>query len=151
MKSTILVFLGLLCFTVSRTSFGLTSERNITPEYVSTHSSEFSIKAKEKDNGIVQFELRHDVLRPMYHVAHLTVVANGKVLAETTTPLFGKMHGNVLYFSIARDLLPESRFDLSDSEVAGSGEDATPVPGTVINRFRLVDFVPKKLLEPASK
>ncbi|HEX5470863.1 MAG TPA: hypothetical protein VFW73_03205 [Lacipirellulaceae bacterium] len=129
----------------------MTSERDITPKYVKTHSNEFSIKVKGNENGTIQFELSHDVTRPMYHVAHLTVVANGKLLVDTSTPSFGKMHGNIFYFSIAREFLAASKFDLTDSALAGPCEDAVPVPGTVINRFRLLDFVPKKLLQPSSK
>jgi len=61
------------------------------------------------------------------------------------------MRDNVFHFSVAPGLLAESKFDLSDSSYVGSGENATPVPGTTINRFRLIDFVTPKLLDASRK
>jgi hypothetical protein len=46
-------------------------------------------------------------------------------------------------------LIAESKFDLSDSALAGSGDDAVPVPGTTIHQFRLLDFVPEEMLKSA--
>jgi hypothetical protein len=145
------IILVLVCFAISKVSFGLTVERDLTPYYVSHHSEEFSIKVDKGENGLIKFVLKHHVPRPMYHVAHLTIVAHGKKLAETSTPVFGKIHDNTFYFSIARDLLAESTFDLSDSAIAGTGEEATPVVGTTIYRIRPIDFVPKKLLDSIGK
>src|SRR3954454_22834667 len=151
MRSIIRSAVGLVCLSVSNVSSGLTTERDITPKFVTSHPDEFSITVRKDDQGLISFKLTHDVRRPMYHVAHLIVAANGKILAETSTPTFGKMHDNAFHFSVAPDLLPESKFGVSDSSFVGSGENAIPVPGTMINRFRLIDFVPRKLLDSANK
>ena len=151
MRTIIGIFIGLNLLVAPRNSFGLTTERDITPDYVNSHPEEFSVKVNKDKNGLVGFKLQHNVSRPMYHVAHLTVMKEGKILADSSTPTFGKMHDNIFHFSISPDCLPESTFDVSDSAFVGSGENATPVPGTAVHRFRLIDFVPKKLRESAPK
>jgi hypothetical protein len=151
MKTIVGILMGMSLFTVSRSAFGLTTEQDITPDYLSSHPDEFSVKVNKEENGLIAFELQHNVSRPMYHVVHLAVMKEGKILADSSTPTFGKMHNNIFYFSISPDGLPESKIDLSDSAFVGSGEQATPVPGTTVHRFRLIDFVPKKLLESATK
>jgi hypothetical protein len=127
--------------------FAISRDEEVTAKYMSRHPSEFSIRVtKEKDDAI-SFEIKHDVPRPMYHVAHLAFYRKGKLIAETSTPLFGKRHDNTFYFSVAPEFLAETKFDLSDGAFADNGEDATPLPGTVTYRFHVLDFVPKTLLE----
>jgi len=151
MRTIIGILIGMILFVGARASFGLTTERDITPDYVNSHPEEFSVKVNKDKNGLVGFKLQHNVSRPMYHVVHLTVMKEGKILADSSTPTFGKMHDNIFYFSVSPDCLPESKFEVSDSAFVGSGENATPVPGTAVHRFRLIDFVPKKLRGSAPK
>jgi hypothetical protein len=130
----------------STTVFALTTEHEVTLTYVRDHPKEFSVVVAKKA-GLIDFTIKHDVARPMYHVAHLAIYHQGKLLATSDTPSFGKKQGNVFHFSIAAEDVPESKFDLSDSALAGSGDDAVPVPGTTVHQFRLLDFVPNEMLK----
>ena len=83
----------------------------------------------------------------MYHVAHLAIYHGGKLIATSDTPSFGKKGDNKFHFSIAAEDIAESRFSLSDSFLGGSDDSPVPIPGTIINHFRLSDFVPKTLMK----
>ncbi len=145
-------FLLLGCFiaaTFATTAFALTVNQQVTLAYVREHPKEWSVKvAKGKDN-LLDFTIKHDVATRMYHVAHLEVYHNGKLIATSDTPSYGKKQGNTFHFSISAESIAESKFDLSDSSLAGSGEDAVPIPGTIIHQFRLLDFVPEQVLKSA--
>ncbi len=142
--------LFLSCFLAAifgTTSFALTTEREVTLAYVRDHPKEFSVKVAKGKDGLIDFTITHDVVRPMYHVAHLVVYHQGQLIATSDTPSFGKKQANTFHFSIAAEDIAESKFDLSDSALAGSGDEAVPVPGTIIHQFRLLDFVSKELLK----
>ncbi len=132
-------------------AFALTVERAVTPEYVRGHPDEFSVDVTQGKDGLINFTIKHNVARPMYHVAHLAIYHQGKLMATIDMPSFGKKQGNTFDFSISADDIAESKFDLSDSALAGTGEDAVPVPGTIIHQFRLLDFVPEQMLKSAVK
>ena len=135
---------------LSTTSFALTDKREATLAYVRDHPREFSVEVSKGEDGLIEFTIKHDVATPMYHVAHLAVYHQGKLVATSDTPLFGKKQDNTFHFSLSAEDVAGSKFDLSDSAVGGSGEHAVPVPGTIIYQFRLLDFVPKKLLKPTA-
>jgi hypothetical protein len=130
--------------TLATSAFALTTEQEITPDYVREHPDQFSVTAVKGTDGLVDFTITHNVAAPMYHVAHLAVYHSGKLLATSDTPSFGKRRDNRFHFSIAPEDIALSKFSLSDSALDSSGE--VPVPGTVIHQFRLSDFVPKELL-----
>jgi hypothetical protein len=150
MKMASLLLSG--CFTVatlSTTVLALTVQLEVTPAYVRDHPKEWSVKVTKGKDGLTHFTIKHDVVRPMYHVAHLAVYHQGKLIASSDTPLFGKKQGNTFHFSISVEDIAESKFDLSDSALSGSGEDALPVVGTTIHQFRLSDFVAEEMLKSA--
>jgi hypothetical protein len=130
----------------STTVFALTTEHEVTLAYVRDHPKEFSVVVAKAKAGLIDFTIKHDVARPMYHVAHLAIYHQGKLIATSDTPSFGKKQANVFHFSISAEDVAESKFDLSDSALAGSGDDAVPVPGTTVHQFRLLDFVPNEML-----
>jgi hypothetical protein len=130
-------------------AFAFSSEREVTAKYVKRYPDDFSIHVTKEKNGLISFEIKHDVPRPMYHVAHLAIYRKGELIAETSTPSFGKKHDNTFYFSVASEFISETKFDFSDSGFAEVGDDAIPLPGTITYRFRLLDFVPKDMLESA--
>src|SRR5207244_2936421 len=132
---------------LTTTVFALTTEREITLAYVREHPKEFSVNVAKGKDGLIDFTITHDVATPMYHVAHLAIYHRGTLIATSDTPSFGKKRDNKFHFSIAAEDIAESKFDLSDSALAGSGDDAVPVPGTTVHQFRLLDFVPKRLLK----
>ena len=140
------------CFiaaTLSTTVWALTINVPVTPAYVREHPKEWSVKVSKGKDDLIDFTIKHDVARPMYHVAHLEVYLQGRLIATSDTPSYGKKQGNTFFFSIAAEDLPDSKFSLSDSALAGSGDNAVPVPGTIIHEFRLSDFVPERMLKSA--
>jgi len=144
------LFLG--CFiaaTLSTTALALTINEQVTPAYVREHPKEWSVKVTQGKDGLIDFTIKHDVEKPMYHVAHLAVYHQGKLIATSDTPSFGKRRGNTFYFSLSAEDIAESKFDLSDGALAGSGDDALPEVGTTIHQFRLLDFVPEQMLKSA--
>ncbi len=145
MKTTSLLLTCIVAATLATTAFALTTEREITPDYVRQHPDEFSVSAAKGKDGLIDFTITHNVATPMYHVAHLAIHHGGKLIATSDTPSFGKRRNNTFYFSIAADAVSESKFSLSDGALDTSGE--VPVPGTVVHQFRLLDFVPKELLK----
>lgn len=146
MKLSTLLISSLLFLTLAGSAFALTIEWEVTPDYVRTHPEEFSVAVKKTKEGLLAFTIRHDVPQPMYHLAHLEIYLQGKLVASSETPLFGRKHANTFHFTLAPEYLTGAKFSLGDGGFAGVGEDAIPIPGMNIHRFRLVDFVPKELL-----
>jgi hypothetical protein len=141
------------CFiaaTLATTALALTINQQVTPAYVREHPKEWTVEATKGDDGLIHFVIKHSVEIPQYHVAHLAVYHQGKLMATSDTPLFGKKRGNTFYFSLAAEDIAESKFGLSDSALSGSGHDKVPVPGTTVYQFRLLDFVPKRLARPTT-
>jgi hypothetical protein len=151
MKIKSLVRFGsLVLATLSTAALAMTINFPLTLAYAREHPKEWSVDVTKGDDGLVHFTIKHDVDSPKYHVAHLAVYHQGKLVAKSDTPLFGKKRGNTFYFSLAPEDIAESKFELSDGAFAGSGEEAVPEPGSFIYQFRLLDFVPEKLLETAA-
>jgi hypothetical protein len=152
MKMTSLILGCCIAATLSTTGFALTTEHEVTLAYVRDHPKEFSVEVTKGKDGLITFTIKHDVATPMYHVAHLAVYHQGQLIATSDTPSFGKKQANTFYFSLSAEDIAESKFDLSDSALAGSGDDAVPIPGTTIHQFRLSGFVPKEMLKsPTNK
>lgn len=146
MSSLILsCFVGVaLTTTLTTTSLALTVEIEVTLAYVRDHPKEFSVKVTKGEDGLIHFTIRHDVDQPMYHVAHLAVYHQGKLIATSDTPLFGKKEDNTFYFSISAEDLALSKFSLSDFYLGGA---TLPAPGATVHQFRLLDFVPEQMLK----
>ncbi|HZZ27295.1 MAG TPA: hypothetical protein VFE46_04745 [Pirellulales bacterium] len=141
-----ILFTGLLAVTVfASTAFALTQEREVTADYLKNHSEQFSVTVTKTKAGLIEFSIKHNVPRPMYHVAHLAIDHDGKLISDINMPSFGRKHDNEFDFALAPEDIAGSKFDLSDSAVGGTGEDATPEPGTIIYNFHLADFVPAEL------
>lgn len=145
MKATHLILACAVVAALTTTGFALTVEREITADYVRQHPDEFSVSVAKGKTGLIDFTISHNVASAMYHVAHLAVYHGGTLVATSDTPSFGKKRNNRFHFSIAQEAIAESTFSLSDSALSGSGDDAVPVPGTIVHHFRLADFVPKEL------
>ena len=134
---------------LATTALALTIEQEVTPAYVRDHSNEFSVTVSQGQGGLIQFRIKHAVPKPMYHVAHLAVYHQGKLMATSDTPSYGQKRGNTFWLSLAAEDIAESKFELSDSALAGSGDEALPVVGTCIHQFRLLDFVPEQMRKAA--
>jgi hypothetical protein len=148
MKMT-LFFLG--CFIaaiLSSTALAVTIHQPVTPANVREHPKEWSVEVTKGKNGLIHFVIKHDVETPKYHVAHLAVYHQGRLIATSDTPLYGTKQGNTFYVSLAPEDLAESEFSLSENGVSGVG--APPAVGGTVYQFRLLDFVPEPLLKSAS-
>ena len=137
----------LIAATLASTALALTVIGKVTPDYVREHPKEWSVEVSKARDGLIHFTIKHDVAAPMYHVAHLEVHHRGRLIATSDTPCFGRKQGNTFHFALAPETVAESKFRLSDGGLAGSGEEAVPVPGTIIHQFQLLDFVPEKMLK----
>ncbi len=126
----------------------MTWEQIVTPEYVRKYSDDFSVNVTKNKDGLIEFAIKHNVARPAYHIAHLAVYHQGKLIATSNTPMFGKKQDNEFEFALSSEDITGSKFDLSDCALDSTGE--VPVPGTIIYQFKLLDFVPNKLLKDAS-
>ncbi|HLX64866.1 MAG TPA: hypothetical protein VKX17_26575 [Planctomycetota bacterium] len=122
----------------------LTVTQEVTAAYIREHPKEFSVQVTKSKEGLLQFKITHDVSEPKYHVAHLSVVHQGKLIAESSTPSYGQKHGNTFYFSLAPEDIADSKFELSDSILGKAGDEMVPLPGTIDYQFRLADFAPNK-------
>jgi hypothetical protein len=144
MKFQLMISFALLTgFTA--TAFALTEDRDVTPKYVRENSEKFSVKVNRGKEGLVEFTIMHNVAEPLYHVAHLAVYHQGKLLSTSDTPCFGRKGDNTFHFSLRAEDIVESKFELSDSSFGVSGETAVPLPGTTNYRFALQAFVPAEL------
>ena len=153
MKSLLLsgCFFAAALAALSPPALALTMDDQVTPAYVREHPKEWSVEVTKGEDGLIHFTIKHDVETPQYHVAHLAIYHQSKLIATSDTPSFGKKHFNTFYFSLSKDDIAQSKFDLSDGDVSGSGDDAMPDLGvTMIHHFRLLDFVPEQLAKPAT-
>ncbi|MGA2496167.1 MAG: hypothetical protein ABSH20_00410 [Tepidisphaeraceae bacterium] len=146
-----LVSSWLLAAAPAPTVLALTVEREITPAEVREHPREWAVKVARKGDGLIDFTIVRTLSEPKYLVARLSVRHAGKVIVDSSTPLFAKPSGNTFYFSISAEDIAESTFSLSESglgTVNGVTADV-PVPGSDIHQFRLRSFVPPDLVKPA--
>jgi hypothetical protein len=149
MKS-LLFLVAALVFAASPAAIALTSQQDITPEYVGSHTDEFSVKVAKDKNGLIAFTILFTLREPRYVVAHLVVRSGDRVLAQSDTPAFTKNSENAFYFSVPPECLASSEFTLGASFFGDSGGVAVPVPGTIDYRFRLPDFVSPELLKASN-
>ena len=123
----------------------LTVDQPVPSAYVREHPDEWSVKVSKKENGLIQFTIVRFLKEPRYLVAHFVVNHSAKLIAESDSPAFGRKGANTFYCAISPEDLAESKFDLSESVMTGSGDDAVPIPGTIVHQFRLLDFISEKI------
>jgi len=143
MKMTLLSYL--LAVGTAIPLFALTVNEPLTPEYLTEHPKEWSLKVTKGKNGLIDFKMIRTVPNPVYLVAHFSVHHQGKVIAESHTPAFTRNRENTFYFSLAPEDIADSTFELGESSFTESGGQAVPVVGTIIYQFQLTDFVPEAL------
>ena len=90
---------------------------------------------------MLHFTLVRTLTQPMYFVNRTVLKQEGKKLADVSTPSFGKKGENSFYVSLSPQQLAETEYDLSESFLAGPAADPVPIPGTIIYKISLKDFV----------
>lgn len=151
MKKFVFTLGGLLVLFLSFTAHALTMESVVDAAYVREHPGEFSVEVKRQENGLIAFTIRHDVPQAMFHVAQLSLYHQGRLLATSETPIYGRKGANTFHLALAPEQIAKAKFSLSDNGLAGEGAEALPIPGAIIHQFRLLDFVPKELLSASPK
>ncbi len=144
MKTTSLCAVAFL-FAITSWAFAVSVDRDITADYVKANPKEFTVRVTEEANGLLAFTVVLETPDPRYVVAHLVVRDSEKIYATSDMPAFTKNRSNTFHFSVPRDFVATSTFSLGVSGFADSGGEAVPRPGTIENKFQLLDFIPKKL------
>ncbi len=147
MKTRCFVLGCLTSAILSTSALAVTVNVPVTPAYVREHPKEWSVKVTEGTDGLVNFTIKHKVETRTYHVAHLAVYRQGKVIATSDTPSFGTKGWNTFDFSLSPEDIAQSRFELSANALSGTGD--VPEVGGTDYQFRLSDFVPEKLRKSA--
>ncbi len=145
----ILGLVSVVFINLAASAYALTVEQEVNAAYLREHPKEFAVEVKQGKGGLVDFKIKHFVPQRMYHVARLMIYHQGKLIADSSTPSYGKKGENTFWVSITPEDIAGSRFELSDSALAGEGDEAVPVVGTIIYKFRLSDFVPPQMPKPA--
>ena len=145
--TVLIALIAALAVMLSVPCHALTADQPVPAAYVRDHPEEWSVKVSKKENGLIQFTIVRFLKEPKYLVAHFVVNHSAQVIAESDSPAFGRKGENTFYFCLTPDDLAESKFDLSESFMKGSGDRAIPIPGTVIHQFRLLDFVSEVILK----
>lgn len=133
----------LLSFTGAASA--LTVDVPVTPAYLREHAKTLSLKVARQADGLLAFTICRTVPQRRYFVARLLIRRDGKTLAETSLPSYGRKDTNSFFFTVAPETLDQAEFGLSESFVSGSAEEPIPLPGTTNYQFRLRDHVPEGL------
>jgi hypothetical protein len=136
----LIIIVASVNFALAATGWALTVEESLTPDYVKEHPKEWSVNVADGKDGQITFTVIQYLVEPKYLVAHFAAYHGGNLVATSDSPAFGRKRDNTFYFSVARDDLADSKFSLSESVVGGSGDDAVPLPGTIIHHIALKDF-----------
>lgn len=138
------VLAAILCSVVllsANSGSALTVEQQITPEYLKAHPKEFTLKVEKRDDGMLHFTLGRNLTQQKYLIARLVVKQDGKKLADISTPSYGKKGENRFYLALSPAQLSEAEYELSESFLSGPASDPVPIPGTIIYKISLKDFV----------
>lgn len=134
--------LGLLALSASlRTAASaLTVEQSVTPDSIRDGAKQFAVKQDKNRDGLLEFTVTYNSKEPRYVVAHSKMRHEGKLLAESDTPLVSRKGKNTFYFAVAAEDLKGSAFSISESYFQELNGQVVPLPGTVIYNFKLTDF-----------
>ena len=135
------------CFVVavlSSTALALSIDVPVTPADVREHPKEWFVDVTKGEDGLIHFTIKHHVETRTYHLAHLDVHHQSKLIATSSTPSFGTKGWNTFYFSLSPEDVAASKFDLGECYLGGGD---LPAPGTTDYQFKLTDFIPEPLLK----
>jgi hypothetical protein len=122
-----------------------TEDVDVTAAYVKEHPKEFSIVAKNGDDGLIHFRIIRHLSEPSYLVAHFEVRDKDSVVATGDFPGFFVEEKVARYwFAVSPKRLPSARFDLDESGFSSmKGTRLPTVAGSTNYKIRLGDFAPK--------
>jgi len=128
----------------------LTVDVPVTPAYLREHAATLSLKVARRPDGLLAFTIARKLPERRYFVARLRIRREGKTLAETSIPSYGRKDTNSFFFAVAPESFAQAEFELSESTLSGSAEDPVLLPGSINYQFRLRDHVSEDLTRPAT-
>lgn len=135
--------IGVLCAALAVPAAALTVEHQIDSAYVKAHPDDFTVQVSPLKEGLLHFTVVRNLKAPRYLVAHLVVRHDGKVIAQSDTPLYGRSRDNTFYVALAPEDVNAATFEIGESYFVEANGQAVSIPGTIEYQFRLSDFVPK--------
>lgn len=130
-----------LSATLTTAASALTVEQSVTPASLHDGAKQFAVKLKTNDDGLLQFTVTYNAKEPRYLVARSALRHNGKLIAESDTPLVSRKGENTFYFAVAPEDVKDSSFSISESYFQELNGQILPEVGTIIYEFKLPDFV----------
>lgn len=121
----------------------LTFEQQVDAAYLRQHPGDFTVQVSPLKEGMLHFTIVRNLKEPRYLVAHLVVRHDGKIIAQSDTPLFGRTRGNTFYVALAPEDVAASTFEISESAFVEANGEAVPIVGSIIYQLRLGEFVLK--------
>lgn len=146
MKKTVLPFAAML-LVLSSSVLAVSFERELSPKTIKQDHIDIEVKTKMTSDGLVTFTVSHTGEKPRYLVGHMVVKDANKTYLDSTTTLVTRDKLDVFYFSIPRDLVATSTFELSVGSLVESNGEAVPMPSMAINQIQLAEFVPSAVKE----
>ena len=136
------IALGLLALsaTLTTAASALTIEQTVTPDSLRDGAKQFAVKLDKNRDGLLQFTVTYNAKEPRYVVARSEMRHNGKLIAESDTPLVSRKGENTFYFAVAAEDLKDSAFSISESYFQELNGEVLPDVGSVIYNFKLTDF-----------
>src|SRR5678816_2465795 len=132
-RLTLLIPAAVFAFATRAVALSITHEVNA--EYLRTHPTELSVEIVRRESGLIDFTFVRHLAQEKYFVARLVIRHGEKIVAQTSTPLFGRPNQNKFHVTISADHLADSEFELGESFFAKSGDAFVPLPGTVDYHF----------------
>jgi hypothetical protein len=144
MKTKSLVLGCFIAAILSSTALAVSINVPVTPADVREHPKAWSVEVTKGKDGLIHFTIKHNVETRTYHIAHLAVYHQSKLIATSDTPSFGTKGWNTFYFSLSPEDIAASKFELGECYLGGGD---LPAPGTTGYQFKLPDFVPEQMLK----
>ena len=114
----------------------------VTPAFLKKNPKAFSIKAKKRDDGRIEFTIVRNLSGPRYLVSSLTIRKNSTLVLESHFPSFVRKGGVTYYFTVALEHVVNSDLQISEAFFTGADKNPIPFPGGMHYKIQLRDFAP---------
>jgi hypothetical protein len=145
MKTKCLILGCCIAAILSSTALAVTIFLPLTPASVRGQPKEWSVDVIKGIDDLIHFTIKRHVERRTYHVAHLQVYHQSKLIKRSDIPSIATNGWNTFHFALAPEDIAESKFELSEQ---GLGAGDVPPAGGTAYQFKLSDFAPEQLLKP---
>ena len=89
MKTRSLVLGCFMAAILSSTALAVSVNVPVTAADVREHPKQWSVEVTKGQDGLIHFTIKHGVETRTYHIAHLEVYHQSKLIATSSTPSFG--------------------------------------------------------------